>query len=296
MFLRECWFDSSLRHITAPDTKKPKIIVITGPTSSGKTSLAIRLAQERGGEVVSADSRQTYIGLNISTGKVTSEEMQSIPHYLIDIRHPSDALTLHEWRELATTAIKDILIRGKIPIIAGGTGFYINALINNSELPNVPANPELREQLNKKSTKHLVDTLATLDQDRLAVLDQKNRVRLIRAIEVATALGKVPPITYHPSPYEFEIITLLPDRAELKKIIEERTRQRIESGLLEEIQHVHDAMNVSWERLEELGFDQKYAAQYLQDKISKEDMERLIIRDNWRYAKRQYTWIQNQLL
>jgi len=275
---------------------KPKVIVITGPTSSGKTNLAIKIAKKHNGEVISADSRQIYIGLDISTGKVTKEEMDGIPHHLLDIKHPNERMTVAEWRRLACSAIHDIIARGKTPIVAGGTGFYINALIQNTTLPNVPADPELREKLNKQSTKHLQDSLREKDPERYEQIDIQNRVRLIRALEVVEKLGKVPPVESRPSPYDFEMVTLLPERSKLKKKITARTKKRIAAGLVQEIRSVHNDMHVSWERLEEIGFDQKHAAKHLQGEITHEEMEEFIIRDNLRYAKRQYTWIENQIL
>lgn len=277
-------------------SSKPKVIIITGPTSSGKTSLSIKIAKKQNGEVISADSRQIYKGLDISTGKVTKEEMSGINHHLTDIRHPNEILTTHEWKKLAEESIKSIISKDKIPIVAGGTGFYINSLIENYIYPSVSPDPKLRAKLEQKTTKHLQDILGKLDKVRLEDIDQNNRARLIRSIEIATKLGKVPKKETKPSPYDFEIITLLPDREELKKQIKKRTKTRIKAGMVEEIKKIHEKMDVSWKRLEELGFDQKYVAQFLQNKISEEKMTELILRDNWRYAKRQYTWIRQQLL
>jgi tRNA dimethylallyltransferase len=276
--------------------KKPKVTIIAGPTSSGKTSLAINIAKEKDGEVISADSRQTYIGLDLSTGKVTREEANGIPHHLIDIRHPNDALTLHDWRGLAIAAIEDILSRDKHPIIAGGTGFYLTALIQNSTLPDVPANPQLRDQLRQLPIGVLQQKLKALDPERLAAIDKKNPVRLIRAIEVATALGKVPPIERQESPYDFELITLLPDRDILRQSITARLQARLDAGMVDEIKRVHDDMGVSWERLEELGLEMRYVALHLQSKLTYEDMVSQLDTAIWQYAKRQYTWIQNQLI
>ena len=212
---------------------KQKVTVIAGPTSSGKTSLAIHIAKEKNGEVISADSRQVYQGLNLSTGKVTLNEAADIPHHLIDIRHPNDPLTLHDWREMAESAITDILSRGKHPIVAGGTGFYLTSLLENSTLPDVPTNPELRDSLKQLPLGVLQQKLKSLDPERLAAIDKKNPVRLIRAIEVATALGKVPPIERRESPYDFEVITLLPDRNILRSAITARLRQRLDAGMID---------------------------------------------------------------
>ena len=275
--------------------QKPKVIIIAGPTASGKTSLAIDIAKEKDGEVISADSRQTYTGLDLATGKITPKEADGIPHHLIDIRHPNDALTLHDWRELALAIIKDILARGKHPIVAGGTGFYLTALMQNTTLPNVPANPELRNSLKQLPIGVLQQKLKALDPERLAAIDKKNPVRLIRAIEVATALGRVPPIERQESLYDFEVIALLPDRGILRESITKRLQTRLNAGMVEEIQHVHDDMGVSWERLEELGLEMRYVALYLQGKLTYEDMVLQLDTAIWHYAKRQYTWIKSKL-
>lgn len=272
-------------------SSKPKVLVILGQTSTGKSDLAVELAKECNGEVISADSRQVYKGLDISTGKVTAEEMQDIPHHLLDIVDPSEVFNMATWKNLATQAIEDILGRNKLPIIAGGTGFFIKSLVDNLDLPQVPAIPELRAKLADKTTEELLETLTKLDPNKSANIDTQNPVRLIRAIEIATTLGHVPEAKPQPSPYEFLQIGLKLEPEELKERITKRTQLRLEAGLVNEIKQVHEA-DTSWERLEQLGFDQKYAAQFLQNKISEEEMVQKITTGNLQYAKRQATWFK----
>lgn len=171
---------------------KPKIIAIVGPTASGKTALSIFLAKAHDGEVISADSRQVYRGLDLGTGKVTAEEMNGIPHHLLDVADPKERFSVSDFQKLGRAAIEDILSRGKLPIICGGTGLYVDTLLNNTALPEVPPNEELRKELEQLPTEKLFTRLEGLDPERAADIDRHNPVRLVRAIEVAEALGKVP--------------------------------------------------------------------------------------------------------
>lgn len=277
--------------------KKNKVIVIYGPTSSGKTDLSISLAKKHNGEVVSADSRQVYQGLDISTGKVTPNEAQGINHHLIDIKHPNQIYSVYDWHQDALMAISDILKKNKLPIIAGGTGQYISALINNHSFPMVPPNQKLREDLGQQSLEQL---LALINQNwpkaSTESIDLKNKQKVIRAIEILSKTNHLEPLTANPSHYEFELIILLPDKCLLKEQIKQRTLARIKSGLVEEINSVHHKMNVSWERLEKIGFDQKLASLYLQNKLSYENFIEQLLTANWQYAKRQFTWAKTQLI
>jgi tRNA dimethylallyltransferase len=175
------------------ETKIP-ILVIVGPTASGKTGLAIKLAKERNGEVISADSRQVYKGLDIGTGKVTTAEMDGVKHHLLDVADPKKVFSVSDFQKLGRSAILDIHSRGKLPIVAGGTGFYIQALVDGLVLPEVPPNKTLRKRLEKLSLPELLSELKALDEQRLLTVDTNNPVRIIRAIEIAEALGKVPPL------------------------------------------------------------------------------------------------------
>ncbi len=185
--------------------KRQKIIAIVGPTASGKSGLAVELAAKYNGEVVSADSRQVYAGLDIGTGKVTKKEMGGVPHHLLDVVSPKKIFTVSEFKEKAEKGIADILHRSKLPIICGGTGFYIQAIVDNVIFPEVPPNAALRKKLEKKSAVELAKILQKLDPVRFKSIDIKNPHRLIRAIEIAKALGKVPKIKIDPQ-YETLLI------------------------------------------------------------------------------------------
>ena len=175
---------------------KIPLLVIVGPTASGKSDLAVRLAKKNGGEVISADSRQVYKGLDIGTGKITHEEMQGVPHHLLDVADPRERFTTMDWKKLAEEAIVDIHARGKLPIICGGTGFYISTLIDDLGFPDVKANPEEQKRLEAQTPEALLAELTQLDPHRAASIDPKNKRRLARAIVIARALGSVPAITH----------------------------------------------------------------------------------------------------
>jgi tRNA dimethylallyltransferase len=171
-----------------------KIIVILGPTASGKSDVAIKLAQKFNGEIISADSRQIYRGMDIGTGKVTSAEQKMATHHMLDVADPNDEFNISHFKKLAEKMIEDILKRGKLPIICGGTGFWIKSIVDNVHLPEVKPDKELRNMLRNKSAEELFEMLEKLDIERAEDIDAKNKVRLIRAIEICKALGSVPKI------------------------------------------------------------------------------------------------------
>ena len=179
----------------ASGTMKTKLLVIVGPTASGKSDIAVRLAQKYNGEVISADSRQVYKGLDIGTGKITAAEMKGIPHWCLDVADPHERFTAMDWKEQAEKAIVDIVSRGKLPIICGGTGFYISALIDDLGFPDVEANTEEQKKLEEKTAEELFEELKKLDPARAATIELKNKRRLARAIIIARELGSVPAIT-----------------------------------------------------------------------------------------------------
>lgn len=269
----------------------PTVIVIVGPTSSGKSDLAVQVAKQIDGEVISADSRQVYKGMDIGSGKITQKEMGGIPHHLLDVASPKRTFTVSRYQKLAHQAIKNILKKGKTPIIAGGTGLYIQAIVDNLVFPAVPPNPKLREKLDKLSTTELFSQLLVLDRDRSESIDTKNPRRLIRAIEIATAIGKVPTNSTSPLPYRFVIIGIKPDDEILKNNIHKRLIKRLHQGMIAEVQKLHDE-GLSWKRLESFGLEYRFVAQYLQKKITKLQMIELIEKEHWQYVKRQMTWFK----
>ena len=175
-------------------SEKQKIIVILGATALGKSALAVAMAKKFNGEIVSADSRQVYSGLDIGTGKITEKEMMGIPHHLLDVANPKKIFTVVNYKEKAEKAIETILKKEKVPILCGGTGFYIQAVIDGIILPEVGLNEKLRKQLELKSLEYLMKLLKKLDPHRAKEIDQKNKRMIIRAIEIAKTLGKIPKI------------------------------------------------------------------------------------------------------
>lgn len=271
--------------------QKQKLLVICGPTATGKSDLAVELALQMNGEVISADSRQIYRGLNIGSGKITMDEMRGIPHHLLDIADPSQSISVVEYKQLADAAIADIAARGKLPILCGGTGLYISAVVDNRTFPQVPPNPELRAELEKLSLEELKTKLEELDPDRFETVDQNNPMRLVRAIEIVMALGSVPPESRNESPYDVTMIGLELPKEELVQRIQARLEKRLETGMIEEVKNLH-GQGVSWERLEALGLEYRYLAQYLQEKISYDEMKELIATKSWQYARRQMVWFK----
>jgi tRNA dimethylallyltransferase len=271
--------------------KKPKVIVILGQTATGKSDLAVKIAKKVKGEIISADSRQLYKGLNIGTGKITKKEMQGIPHYLLDVANPKKKFSVAEYQKLTIRTMADICKRGHTPIICGGTGFYIDAVVNGTVLPEVPPNNKLRKSLSKKSAEELFKMLSKLDNARAKTIDKHNKVRMIRAIEIAKALGKVPKIKSVTLPYKFVKIGLWLPEKELKKKIAKRLLARIKIGMIKEAQNLKKN-GLSLRRMKELGLEYRYLALYIENKTTKEEMIENLNREIYQYAKRQMTWFK----
>ena len=285
-------------------TSKTKLLVILGPTAVGKSDMAIELAKKFKGEVISADSRQVYRGLNIGTGKVTEKEKKGVPHHLIDIADPHERLTALDWKTRATTAIKEIVARGNLPIICGGTGFYITSLIDDLGFPEVPADTEEQKKLEEQPVEELFAELQKLDPERAKTIDMKNKRRLSRAILIARALGSVPKLTSTKdtgeSSYDVLQIGLIVPDTELRARIKARLIRRIEApnkegiNMLQEAEQLHapapHGMNLSYERMEELGLEYRYLAEFLQMKIDKSKLIEILTNKIWQYARRQKAW------
>lgn len=270
--------------------KKPKVLSIVGPTSSGKTSLSIKLASAFEGEVISADSRQVYRGINLLSGKVTQEEMGDIPHHLLDIADPVTVYTADDFVRDASTAITDITERTKLPIIAGGTFFYIDALLGKQTLPRVAPNIGLRQELEQRTTEDLFAELTLSDPARASTIDSKNRRRLIRALEIIATLGTVPQPTEQ-SIYETFTIGIHIPAETLHKNIKQRLLERLASGMVDEAKKLILA-GVSHERMEELGLECRYVSRYLRDELSYDEMVSQLETKTCQFAKRQMTWLK----
>lgn len=271
--------------------RKPKVVVIVGPTASGKSDLAVKIAQKFNGEIVSADSRQVYRGMDIGTGKITAQEMRDIPHHLLDVASPKRTFTVAQYVKLAERAIFGILQRGKLPIVVGGTGFYIQALVDGIKIPAVPPNPKLRKQLGKKTAEELFLMLQARDPERAATIERKNKHRLIRALEIIEALGKVPTPRARPR-YDALFIGIAREPDELRLLIRKRLENRMNKGMINEVKRLHEKNGVSWTRLENLGLEYRYIARFLQKKLSYNEMLVELERAIWHYAKRQMTWFK----
>jgi len=284
---------------------RQKIVVILGPTASGKSGLAVKLARKFRGEVVSADSRQVYRGLNIGTGKITRREMKGVKHHLLDVADPRKQYSVVRYIKQAREAIADIIRRGKLPIVCGGTGFYISALLGSETIPDVPPNKALRKKLQTKTTPELYALLKKLNSEHTRLMntsDRANPRRLTRAIEIAEAYRHKNTHTLNlcgrtSLVYGYKILKvgiLLP-KEELRKRITMRLFARISRGMIAEARHLHAPPaggGLSWKRMEELGLEYRYLAKYLKNEISKSKMVEKLETEIWKYSKRQMTWFK----
>ncbi|HPN54415.1 MAG TPA: tRNA (adenosine(37)-N6)-dimethylallyltransferase MiaA [Candidatus Moranbacteria bacterium] len=275
-----------------------KIIVILGPTASGKSDVAIKLAKKFDGEIISADSRQVYRGMDIGTGKVTPAEQKTAVHHMLDVADPNDEFNVSHFKKLTEKKIGDILKRGKLPIVCGGTGFWIQSIVDDLQLPEVKPNKELRNILRNKSAEELFAMLEKLDPQRAENIDAKNKVRLIRAIEICKAIGKVPKtkvqhqnVKKPNAKYDFLQIGIEIEKEILNQKIKKRLDSRFDDGMLQEVENLHQS-GVSWERLESFGLEYRWIARYLQEKISLDEMADKLYFDIIHYAKRQMTWFK----
>lgn len=300
--------------------KKPKIMVVLGQTSTGKSDLAVEIARKYNGEIISADSRQVYRGMDLGSGKITTKEMRGIPHYLLDVADPKDIFDVQKFQKLGTEAIQDILKRKKIPIICGGTGFYIDSLVYQTEFSPVKPNLTLRKELEKKSLAELQElfnkkimqnkqvkqprSLVNYFQNLLCSLrkytfwddksgqqiDIKNPVRIIRALEIIEELGSIPK-TKKNNPYNILFIGLKLPKEDLDKRIHTRILKRLGQGMLDEA-HKLLKQGVNHKRLQYLGLEYRFMSKYILGEISKDEMIEQLYRATVQFAKRQKTWFK----
>jgi len=273
------------------ELKKPKIVVVVGPTASGKTGMAVELAKRFNGEVVSADSRQVYRGMDIGTAKVTTEEMQGIPHHLLDVASPTEVYTASDFARDAKIVINDIISRGRLPIVAGGTFFYIDTLLGKVTVPEVPPDQVLRATLEEKSAADLLSILESLDPDRAASIEPENQRRLVRAIEIATYLGKVPPQSPSDCPYDVLTIGLLINIETHGEIVKQRIIERLNTGMADEVRTLLES-GVTHERLESFGLEYRYLSRYLRGLLDYDSMVEELSVKTRQFAKRQMTWLK----
>jgi tRNA dimethylallyltransferase len=269
---------------------KKKVLIIVGPTASGKSDLAVKVAQRFNGEVISADSRQVYKGLDVGTGKITKKEMGGVPHHLLDIADPKKQFSASTYKRFGEKALNNIIKKNKLPVIVGGTGFYIDTLTSTVSLPEVEPNPLLRKMLEKMSADELFKLLANKDPDRAKDIDQHNKVRIIRALEIIEVLGLVPKTAHTNSPYSLVYVGLKPDGLDLEKKIYQRLIKRL-PGMIREAKKLHSE-GLSYARMQELGLEYRYLALYLQEKLNKDEMVEKLNIEIRKYAKRQMTWFK----
>lgn len=269
---------------------RPKVLSIVGPTAAGKTSLSIALAKNYDGEVISADSRQVYVGMDLGTGKVTPEEMEGVPHHLLDVAAASEVYTATDFARDGKAALLAILEKKKLPIIAGGTFFYVDMLLGRSTAPEVPPNWELREQLEQLSTTELYEQLQAADPQRAATIDQHNGRRIVRALEIIAALGSVP-VQKPEEAYDVLTLGIDIDKETLHHNIHVRLLERLDEGMVAEVEKLL-AAGVTHERLEALGLEYRYLSRYLREEITYEEMKAQLEAKIRQFAKRQMTWLK----
>lgn len=269
----------------------PKLITILGPTASGKTKLAIKLAKRFNGEIVSADSRQVYKEMNVGTGKVTKREMKGVPHYLIDIIKPDKEFNVAIFKELAIEKIIKIYKKKKLPFLVGGTGLYVNSVVNNIVFPKVGPRQELRKNLEKKSAEELFRIYKNLDQEGAKQIDKENKRRLIRAIEVCKSTGKLfwkqrkkeDPIL------DSLLIGLKFSQWELEEKIRKRTEKMFKTGLEKEVRIL--VKKYGWmPPMETIGY--KEWKECFEGKIGRDEVKKLINLHTVQFSKRQMTWFK----
>ncbi len=266
--------------------------MIVGPTASGKSSLAVKLAKKFNGEVVSADSRQIYKGLEIGSGAVTKKEAQGIKHHLIGIASLKSTLSAARYKTLARSAIRDVWSRGKLPIVCGGTGFYIQSAIDGIVMPSVKPNRKLRVKLEGKTARELSKMLRALDFKRWQFIDKNNKRRLIRSIEIAQSLGSVPPLRSEPIKADVEFIGIDIPKDKLAQSIKKRVAGMIRRGFIDETRKLIRS-GMPEEKINELGFEYLDTLRFLGGGIkTKEELIETIARDTLRYVKRQMTWFR----
>ena len=275
-------------------TSLPKLIVILGPTASGKSGLGISLALRWQGEIVSADSRQVYRELDIGTAKVTPAERALVPHHLLDIAEPNDVYTVAHFQQDAIAAINTILARGHQPFLVGGSPHYIQTVVDHFDMPHIPPQPELRAQLEARPLNDLLAQLATLDPQCAASIDQKNPRRVIRALEVCLVSGQPFSAQRRVAAPLFDCLLLgiRWERELLYQRIDRRVDQRVQEGMIQEVQYLL-AYGVSHERLDALGLEYRFVSRLLRGEFTSESemIQRLkyAIHD---FTRRQLTWFQ----
>ncbi len=270
------------------------VVVVLGPTASGKTKYACQLAYEHRGEIISADSRQVYKHLNIGTGKDLESYVVNdtpIPYHLIDLLEPNEQFFLHQYQQLAFDCIEDIKQRGKLPIVCGGTGLYLNALYTSYELTAIPKNETLRSELLLLSKEQLLQRLQTYPTKNIQHVDINSEKRIIRGIEVAEYLSHKHLIAKEWKKYKIKWLGIDVTKEERNARISKRLVTRIENGLIEEVEHLLKN-GITHERLQFLGLEYKFISLYLLGQYDKQTFMKNLETAIHQFAKRQMTWFR----
>lgn len=278
---------------------KPTVYVIGGPTASGKSNLAVELAKRINGEIISADSMQIYKDMNIGTAKITPEEMQGINHYLIDFVSPDERYSVSSFKKDAEKAIEAILAKGKVPIIVGGTGLYIDSLILGIEFQDEKIDTEYRESLNKiaeeQGLQKLYNMAQAIDPVAMKKISENDKKRIIRVLEIYHKTGKTKTEQELESrkskiKYNYKVFAITMDRQVLYEKIEKRVDKMVEQGLIDEVQGILNKYQKFPTAMQGLGY--KEVVEYLENKTTKEEMVEKIKKETRHYAKRQLTWFR----
>lgn len=282
--------------------RKP-LIILAGPTAVGKTSLSIRLAKETGGEIISADSMQVYRHMDIGSAKITKEEMEGVPHYLVDVLEPEEEFNVVRFQQMAKEAAERIWEKGKIPLVVGGTGFYIQALLYDIDFTENDGDESYRRQLEQKASdeegaSELYEMLKAVDLKAAQEIHPRNIKRIVRALEFYHQTGKK--ISEHNetqrqkmSPYNYAYFVLTDERGRLYERIDRRVDLMMEQGLLDEVRYLKErGVRKDSTAMQGLGYKELYA--YLEGEYPLDEAVRIIKRDTRHFAKRQLTWFKRE--
>jgi len=273
---------------------RPNLVAVVGPTASGKTGLAVQIADKLQGEIISADSRQVYRGMDIGSGKDLQEYRftgKFIPYHLIDIVSPMDGFSVFDFQRMAYDAVKDIRSRGRLPVLCGGTGMYVDSVLRDYRMTRVPVNPDLREELSMLGREELVARLLSARPDYHTKGDFQKRERLVRAIEVVEFSRSDRIKSSHTPDMRPLVLYVEWPRGELRERIRLRLSERIDQGLIHEVQRLLEA-GVGWERLDTFGLEYRYVARHLKGELGREQMTEELFHAICRFAKRQETWFR----
>ena len=280
---------------------KPKVIVICGPTASGKTALSIELAKKINGEIISCDSMQIYKYMDIGTAKPTLEEQKEVKHHLIDFVEPNQRYSVAEYKKDAEKSIEEILSKGKTPIIVGGTGLYVDSLIYGIEYPEIELDEEYRKQLEKeieeKGLESLYNKAKEIDSKAMEKISPNDKKRIMRVVEIYKATGKTKTeqeieSRTHEVKYDYKVFAIKMDREKLYERINKRVDLMVKKGLIEEVQNILKKYDKFPTAMQGLGY--KEVVEYLDGKTTKEEMIDKIKMETRRYAKRQLTWFKKK--